>query len=79
MRLAFALTLAVDFECFLMDEMLSVGDRRFQRTYRDALFNWRAHGAEILISRDARIIRAFCSKALVLDDVDFAPKIYRAL
>ena len=27
-RLAFAMTLAVDFECFLVDEVISVGDRK---------------------------------------------------
>ncbi|MEO1205117.1 MAG: ABC transporter ATP-binding protein [Pseudomonadota bacterium] len=30
MRLAFALSLAIDFECFLIDEVILVGDKRFQ-------------------------------------------------
>ncbi len=47
MRLAFALTLAVDFECFLIDEVLSVGDQRFHRKCHDALFNVRKHCAMI--------------------------------
>ncbi|MCB1539595.1 MAG: ABC transporter ATP-binding protein [Rhodoblastus sp.] len=87
MRLAFALTLAVDFECFLIDEILSVGDQRFHRKCHDALFVQRKHRAMILVSHDVNTIRNYCSKALVLkggrgrvfDDIDLAIKIYQTL
>ena len=36
-RLAFALTLAVDFDCFLIDEVISVGDQRFHAKCHEAL------------------------------------------
>ncbi|MEJ0052114.1 MAG: ABC transporter ATP-binding protein [Methylovirgula sp.] len=87
MRLAFALTLAVDFECFLIDEVLAVGDQRFHRRCYDALFVQRLHRSMILISHDLETIRRFCSKALILksgrgrvfDDIDLAIKIYETL
>jgi len=87
MRLAFALTLAIDFECFLIDEVLSVGDQRFHRKCHDALFSERKNCAMILVSHDANIIREFCDQAVVLkngrgrvfDDVQFALKIYETL
>ena len=87
MRLAFALTLAVDFECFLIDEVIAVGDQRFHRKCYDALFVQRAHRSMILVSHDVGTIRSFCSKALVLksgrgrvfDDIDLAIKIYETL
>jgi capsular polysaccharide transport system ATP-binding protein len=86
-RLAFALTLAVDFECFLIDEVLSVGDHRFHQKCHDALFVKREGCAMILISHDTSIIRNYCNKALVLkngrgrvfEDVEFAIKIYQSL
>ena len=86
-RLAFGLTLAVDFECFLIDEVISVGDARFQQKCYDALFVRRNHCAMILVSHDQSIIRQYCSKALVLksgrgrvlDDVEFALEIYNTL
>jgi capsular polysaccharide transport system ATP-binding protein len=86
-RLNFALTLAIDFECFLIDEVLSVGDQRFHRKCHEALFVTRKDRAMILISHDVHIIREFCSKVLVLksgrgrvfDDVEFALKIYTTL
>lgn len=87
MRLAFALTLAVDFECFLIDEVLSVGDQRFHRKCHDALFVKRQHCSMLLISHDTAIIREFCHKAVILkagrsrvfSDLDLALKIYDTL
>lgn len=86
-RLAFGLSLAVDFECFLIDEVISVGDARFQQKCYDALFVKRKHCAMFLVSHDANIIRQYCSKALVLksgrgrvfEDVEFALDIYNSL
>lgn len=86
-RLAFALTLAIDFECFLIDEVIAVGDQRFQRKCYEALFVQRVDRAMILVSHDVNIIRQYCDKALVLksgrgrvfDDVDLALDIYHTL
>ncbi|WP_454811208.1 ABC transporter ATP-binding protein [Labrys neptuniae] len=87
MRLSFALTLAIDFECILIDEVLSVGDQRFHRKCFDALFVQRAHCAMIIVSHDVEIIRNFCRSALVLkggrgrvfDDLELALSIYSSL
>ena len=62
----FAMTLAIDFEGFLIDEVLSVGDARFHNKCYDALFRQRAHCAMILVSHDPSILRAYCRSALVL-------------
>ena len=86
-RLAFALTLAVDFECFLIDEVLAVGDHRFHQKCHDALFVKRQACAMIMVSHDTQIIRSYCNKAMVLkngrgrvfDDLDFAIKVYQSL
>jgi capsular polysaccharide transport system ATP-binding protein len=86
-RLAFALSLAVDFECYLIDEVISVGDQRFHRKCHEALFDKRKHCAMILISHDIHILRQYCNRALVLkagrgrvfDDMDLAIEIYSTL
>lgn len=86
-RLAFGLTLAINFECFLIDEVMSVGDQRFQQKCHDALFVRRKHCAMIMVSHDVNIIRQYCNKALVLkagrgrvfDDIDLAINIYASL
>jgi capsular polysaccharide transport system ATP-binding protein len=86
-RLAFALTLAIDFDCYLIDEVIAVGDQRFHQKCYDALFSDRRDAAMILVSHDTGIIREYCSSALVLKegygkmftDLDFAISIYATL
>lgn len=86
-RLAFGLMLAVDFDCFLIDEIISVGDQRFQRKCHDELFVKRGNSAMVLVSHDVNIVRSYCGKALVLkngrgrvfDDLDLAISIYSSL
>jgi capsular polysaccharide transport system ATP-binding protein len=87
MRLAFALSLAMDFECYLIDEVILVGDRRFQLKCHDELFGRRAHCGMIMAVHDAGVIKEYCQSALimkagrgrVIDDVDAANRIYAGL
>ncbi len=86
-RLAFALTLAVDFDCFLIDEVIAVGDQGFHKKSHDALFVQRADCAMILVSHDLHTLRSYCNKALILkngrgrvfEDLDLALSIYSSL
>lgn len=65
-RLAFGLSLSIDFDCYLVDEVLSVGDKRFQQKSFDALFLQRSDRAMIVVSHSMELISEFCSSALVL-------------
>lgn len=86
-RLAFALTLAIEFDCMLIDEVISVGDQRFHNKCHDELFVKRKHCGMILVSHDINIVKEFCSKALILkdgqgrafDDIELALEIYASL
>jgi capsular polysaccharide transport system ATP-binding protein len=86
-RLMFALSLAIDFDCYLIDEIIAAGDQRFQRRSHDELFVKRADRSMILASHVGEIIRAYCSRALVLhrgrgkvfSDLDLALDIYNDL
>jgi capsular polysaccharide transport system ATP-binding protein len=86
-RLTFALTLAIDFECLLIDEVLAVGDQRFHAKCHEALFERRIDQAMILVSHDQNIIREYCRSALILkagrgrvfEDLDLALGIYATL
>jgi capsular polysaccharide transport system ATP-binding protein len=83
-RLNFALSIAVDFDCYLIDEIIAVGDTRFQRRSQEELFDKRADRSLILASHVPQIIKQYCSRALVLhrgrgkmfDDLDLAFDIY---
>jgi capsular polysaccharide transport system ATP-binding protein len=86
-RFAFALSLAVDFDCYLIDEVIAVGDQRFQRRSHEELFEKRADRSLILASHSGEIIRSYCTSALVLhrgrgkvfSDLDLALEIYNDL
>jgi capsular polysaccharide transport system ATP-binding protein len=86
-RLAFALTLAVNFDCYLIDEVIAVGDQSFHKKCHDALFVQRQHCAMILVSHDLHVLKSYCSKALILkngrgrvfEDLEFALSIYASL
>jgi capsular polysaccharide transport system ATP-binding protein len=66
MRLGFALSLSMNFECFLIDEVILVGDRRFQIKCHDELFGRRAHCGMIMAVHDAGVIREYCQSVLIL-------------
>jgi len=64
--LAFALSMAIEFECFLVDEIIAVGDSRFHDRCLHELFEKRKDRALILVSHDASMIKTYCDSAYVL-------------
>ncbi|MGH8538909.1 MAG: ABC transporter ATP-binding protein [Stenotrophobium sp.] len=86
-RLAFALSIAIEFDCYLIDEVLLVGDQRFHARCREHLFDRRVDRAMVIASHDAAFISTVCDAALVLvngkahwyDDVGAAVQIYQTL
>lgn len=83
-RLAFGLSLAIEFDCYLIDELVAVGDARFQKKCQEALFEERAHRAFLMASHDLALISHYCDRALVIesgkakifDDIDEAVEVY---
>lgn len=65
-RLAFGLSLAIEFDCYLVDELVAVGDARFQRKCNEELFSKRADRAFLIASHNLNLIRTYCDAALVL-------------
>jgi capsular polysaccharide transport system ATP-binding protein len=71
-RLAFALSLAIDFDCFLIDEVVAVGDSRFHAKCNTELFEKRKDRAMIIVSHQHEQIVAHCDKAAVLHKGELA-------
>lgn len=65
-RLAFAISMVVEFDCFLIDEVVSVGDARFHEKCHEELFVKRNDRAMIIVSHDASYIREHCSRIGIL-------------
>lgn len=67
-RLAFAISMVIEFDCFLIDEIVAVGDARFHEKCRVELFEKRSDRAMIIVSHDAHFIRDHCHAASVLHE-----------
>lgn len=86
-RLAFGLSLAIEFDCYLIDEIIMVGDQAFHRKCREELFEKRADRSLIMASHSSDIVRQVCDRALVINDgaaanysnVEEALEVYTAL
>ena len=86
-RLAFGLSMAIDFECYLIDEVTAVGDARFQKRCHEEFNKRRATADLIMISHDMNTLRSYCNRGLVLahgrlhmfETVDDAIELYNKL
>ncbi len=67
-RLAFALSMAIEFDCFLIDEAMVVGDARFHERCHLELFHKRRDRAFVLVTHDANVIKLYCERACVLHE-----------
>lgn len=67
-RLAFALSLAIEFDCYLIDEVILVGDQNFQRKCHEELFEKRSGRAMVIASHDMHTVREVCNRAILLHD-----------
>ncbi len=86
-RLAFAVSMAVDFDFYLIDEITAVGDERFAARCHKAFEQRRERSGLILASHSVGTIKDYCRHGLVLrdgemlyfDDIDDAIGFYRRI
>jgi len=67
-RLAFGLSMAIEFDCYLIDEVTAVGDARFAARCQDAFAHRRANADLIVVSHSPETVRAYCQRGAVLVD-----------
>jgi capsular polysaccharide transport system ATP-binding protein len=66
-RLAFAVSMVIEFDCYLIDEVMAVGDARFHEKCHHELFEKRKDRAMIIVSHQPEQIREHCDTVFVLD------------
>lgn len=67
-RLGFAVATAAQPDILLVDEVLSVGDERFQAKCAARIAEFRRNGATVmLVTHDARLVVQMCDRAVWLD------------
>ena len=86
-RLAFGLSMAIDFDCYLIDEVTAVGDGRFAARCKEVFDRRREHTDIIMVSHSISTVKEHCQRGAVLvdgrllmfDDVDEAIGVYNRL
>jgi ABC-type polysaccharide/polyol phosphate transport system ATPase subunit len=67
-RLAFSVAIQADAQILLMDEVLAVGDARFQEKCFDVFARYKREGRTVvLVTHDVGSVNLYCDRALLLD------------
>ncbi len=85
-RLAFGLSMALDFEVYLVDEVTAVGDRAFQEKCRRAFAERRERSSVIMVSHQLSTMKEYCTMFALLrrghltlyDDIGEVERIYKS-
>lgn len=67
-RLSFGLSMAFDFDVYLVDELTSVGDTLFREKAKAAFERIRKRASLIFVSHNVKTLKASCQSALFLRD-----------
>lgn len=65
-RLAFGLSMAIDFDVYLVDEVTAVGDAEFQEKCRRAFDERRERSSVIIVSHHLGTVNDYCRRCAVL-------------
>lgn len=65
-RLGFALSMAIDFDVYVIDETLAVGDSAFQAKCEAEFESRRARSSVLLASHSVDMIKQYCNRTAVL-------------
>jgi len=86
-RLAFGLSMAIEFDVYLVDEITAVGDARFQARCREAFRSRRKSASVIMASHSMADIKDYCDhggvivdgQLIMFDSADKAIEMYNRL
>jgi capsular polysaccharide transport system ATP-binding protein len=67
-RLAFGLSMAIEFDAYLVDEVTAVGDANFQAKCRKAFAERSGRSSVIIVSHQISTVRDYCERCAVLID-----------
>jgi capsular polysaccharide transport system ATP-binding protein len=67
-KLSFAISFAIEFDCYLIDEIIAVGDQRFRRKCREELFEKRQDRALLMVSHQVGTVEQACDIGILIKD-----------
>ncbi len=86
-RLAFGVSMAIDFDCYLIDEILAVGDAVFRQKCDEVFSSKLKHADIIMVAHSPALLKKYCNAGAILrdgrldyyDDLDEAIAVYNAI
>lgn len=86
-RVAFGLSMAISFDCYLIDEVMAVGDARFQSRCKHEFAKRKQISDLIMVTHNMSAMQEYCQHGMVLADgelryyekVDDAIEVYKQL
>lgn len=66
-RLAFGISMGIQFDTYLVDEVTSVGDAAFRRKSREVFVERMKTSGAVIVSHDLALIESICDHAAVLE------------
>ncbi|MEQ9039233.1 MAG: ABC transporter ATP-binding protein [Silicimonas sp.] len=69
-RLGFAMSMGIDFDTYLIDEVASVGDESFRQKSEAMLRQRLASSGAVVVSHSAPLLKRMCSAAVVIENGD---------
>lgn len=70
-RFGFAMSMAFDFDVYLIDEIISVGDKRFREKCKEVFNQKRQNSRVILVSHNMETLSQHCDSGIVLHGGQF--------
>lgn len=67
-RLLLGLSFAMEFECYLVDEIVGAGDSRFTQKCIQAFEDRRQRAALVMVTHSMELVKQYCRRAAVLQD-----------
>lgn len=67
-RLAFGICMAIEFEYYLIDEVIAVGDSIFKKKCKEVFEQRRENASLLLVSHSAGLLRSFCDIGGVMNN-----------
>jgi capsular polysaccharide transport system ATP-binding protein len=80
-RLAFGISMAIQFDTYLIDEVTSVGDAAF-RSKSEAILNDRLENSgAVIVSHSMELLRRMCQSGAIIENgrINYYPRIDRAI
>tara|TARA_R110002049_G_scaffold158018_1_gene322927 strand:- start:51 stop:707 length:657 start_codon:yes stop_codon:yes gene_type:complete len=70
-RLSFGLSMAFEFDVYLVDEVIAVGDKRFKEKSQEAFRQKQEKARLITVSHDLSLLKSLCNVGIVLNKGEF--------